>query len=291
MAMTLPTADETPATLLATAVLAARAGAEVLARRFRGADLGARAKADHDWVTLADQESEAAILEVVLGRHPDHRILAEEGGETGGPSRFEWLIDPLDGTTNFLHGIPIFAVSIACREPERTVAAVVFDPLRDELFTATAGGGAFWNGVPIAVSPRAQLAGAFLATGFPFRARGALDGYLEVFRDVFAVSGGVRRCGAAALDLAYTAAGLFDGFWELRLSPWDIAAGALLLSEAGGVITDFDGGDEYLAGGNVVGGPPGLQRELLAAVARHLDEAAVDRLVPRPQGALAGVLR
>jgi myo-inositol-1(or 4)-monophosphatase len=161
---------------------------------------------------------------------------------------------------------------------------VVLEPLGGNLFEAERGGGARWNGVPMRVSRRPGLAGAFLATGFPFRAKAALDPYLAAFRDVFLLARGVRRCGAATLDLAYTAAGVFDAFFEFRLSPWDLAAGALLIAEAGGTVTDLDGGPTFLAGGNVVGGSPGVQEELRAVLRRHASEASLDALTPRPAG-------
>ena len=272
--------------LLATAVAAARAGAVVLERYFRQGDLEVRVKGDNDFVTRADRDSEAAVIAAVRGRHPQHRILAEEGGGAGAGgarSEYQWLIDPLDGTTNFLQGLPIYCVSVACRRGERLVAAAIEDPEGHNVFTASAGGGAWWNGRRIAVSNRPGLAGAFLATGYPFRALATLDAYLAVFRDVFRQAKGIRRCGSAALDLAYTAAGVYDGFFEFRLSPWDIGAGVLLIAEAGGVVSDLDGGERYFAGGNLVAGAPGVQRELLAAVGRHASEAEIERLQPLRQ--------
>jgi myo-inositol-1(or 4)-monophosphatase len=272
--------------LLVTAVAAARAGAVVLERYFRQGDLEVRVKGDNDFVTRADRDSEAAVIAAVRGRHPQHRILAEEGGGAGAGgarSEYQWLIDPLDGTTNFLQGLPIYCVSVACRRGERLVAAAIEDPEGHNVFTASAGGGAWWNGRRIAVSNRPGLAGAFLATGYPFRALATLDAYLAVFRDVFRQAKGIRRCGSAALDLAYTAAGVYDGFFEFRLSPWDIGAGVLLIAEAGGVVSDLDGGERYFAGGNLVAGAPGVQRELLAAVGRHASEAEIERLQPLRQ--------
>ncbi len=197
-----------------------------------------------------------------------------------GDSELTWLIDPLDGTANFLQGLPVFCISVACRQGRRVVAGAVLDPIGDNLFTASRGDGARWNGRPIEISDRSSLDGSFLATGYPFRARRALDTYLDVFRDVFLEVRAIRRCGAAALDLAYTAAGVYDGFFEFRLSPWDIAAGVLLVEEAGGRITDLDGGDGYFAGGNLVAGPHALHRQLLAVVRRHVDEAKLDRIDP-----------
>jgi myo-inositol-1(or 4)-monophosphatase len=267
--------------LLDTAVAAARAGSEVLRRWFRSGDLEVASKGENDFVTRADRDSEAAVLGEIRRRFPGHRILAEEGGgDGGGESEYEWLVDPLDGTTNFLQGLPVWSVSVACRRGEQLLAAVVHDPAGDNLFTASLGGGARWNGRPMLASRQPGLAGAFLATGYPFRAHATLDVYLAVFRDVFLQAKAIRRCGSAALDLAYTAAGVYDGFFEFRLSPWDIAAGVLLVREAGGLVADLDGGEHFFASGNVVAGGPAVQRELREAVARHASEAALDRLSP-----------
>ena len=267
--------------LLETAVLAARAGGEVLLRHFGSGDLEVRLKAQNDYVTRADRESEAAIAELIRARHPGDHVLGEEGGaHAGGRGERQWLIDPLDGTTNFLHGLPVFAVSVACREAGELVAGVVLDPLADNLFTAAHGAGAHWNGRPMRVSARAGLQAAFLATGYPFRAQAALGVYLDIFREIFQHTGAIRRCGSAALDLAYTAAGIYDGFFEFRLSPWDLAAGVLLIQEAGGVVSDLDGGNRFLASGNLLAGGPQVWPALRAAVARHASEAKLQELVP-----------
>ncbi len=266
--------------ILDTAVAGAKAGAEVLSRYFRGEAIEVRAKGSHDLVSLADHESEARVIDEIRRRFPDHHILAEESGSSRGDSEYEWLIDPLDGTANYLQGLPVFCVSVACRYRRRLVVGAVLDPQGDSLFTAARGMGAHWNGRPMKVSSRAGLEGAFLATGYPFSARRALDLYLDVFRDVFLEVRSIRRCGSAALDLAYTAAGVYDGFFELRLSPWDFAAGVLLVREAGGRITDLDGGENSFAGGNLVAGPPDLQRALLQVVRRHVDEARMDLVDP-----------
>lgn len=274
------------------AVEAARAGREVLRGYFRADNLQVRSKGHHDFVTRADHESEEAILGVIRDAFPDHHILAEESGherpdsegaddrseDDAAGGRFQWLVDPLDGTSNFLQGVPVFCISIACLHRGRGVAAAVLDPLRDDLFTAHRGAGATLNGEPIAVSDRPGLEGAFLATGYPFRAHEALDTYLECFRDIFVRTRGIRRLGAAALDLAYAAAGIFDGFFEFRLSPWDIAAGCLLVEEAGGVVTDLDGRGGYLEGGNVVAGGPGVHEALLRVIGARVDEELLDRL-------------
>ena len=270
--------------LLTTAVTAAHAGAAIISRYFRHAGLQVMAKAENDFVTQADKESEAAVVEIIRQRFPDHRILAEEGGGAGtGSGDYEWLIDPLDGTTNFVQGLPVYAVSIACRRGDELLAAVIEDPEGKNLFTATRGGGAFWNGRPMSATSEAKrgsLKGAFLATGYPFRALSTLDLYLGIFRDAFHCAKAIRRCGSAALDLAYTAAGVYDGFFEFRLSPWDIGAGILLVREAGGVVTDLDGGEGFFASGNIVAGGPAVHRDLLAVVQRHASEAAIERVNP-----------
>jgi len=268
--------------LLATAEAAAAAGAAVLERYFRSGRLEVSVKAANDFVTQADRESEAVLVAEILRRHPSHRILAEEGTlHAGATAEHEWVIDPLDGTTNFLQGLPVWAVSVACRRRGELLAGVVLDPQGGNTFVAARGGGAFWNGRPMRVSTRPALDGAFLATGYPFRAHAALEIYLDLFRAVFRRARAIRRCGAAALDLAYTAAGVYDGFFEFRLSPWDIAAGALLIEEAGGVLSDLDGGAGYLASGNVLAGSPGVHAGLVAAARESASESAVDSIVPR----------
>jgi len=267
--------------LLETAVAAAQAGGEVVTPYFRHASLEVRRKGENDFVTQADKESETAILAEIRKRFPDHRILAEEGSGAGqGYGDYEWLIDPLDGTTNFLQGLPVYCVSVACRKGDELLAAAIQDPEGGNLFTASRGGGAFWNGRRMSASPSASLTGAFLATGYPFRALSTLDLYLGIFRDVFRHAKAIRRCGSAALDLAYTAAGVYDGFFEFRLSPWDIGAGVLMVREAGGAITDLDGGNNSFASGNVVAGSPGVHRELLEIVQRHASEEAIERVNP-----------
>ena len=268
--------------LLAVAVRAARAGGAVLRESFGASDLGATEKAKNDFVSRADRESEQAVTETILGTLPGHALLGEEGGLVGDPaSRHRWIVDPLDGTTNFLRGVPFFCVSVACREGDEVVVGAVLDPLRDDLFTARRGAGALRNGEPLRVSEQPGLESATLATGFPFKAHPAIDLYLEIFRSVFLEARAVRRCGAAALDLAYTAAGVFDGFFEFRLSPWDLAAGTLLIEEAGGRATDLDGGSEFLEKGSVIAGSPGVQADLQSLVDGLGGETALERLVPR----------
>ena len=234
------------------AVRAARSGAKTLLRMLNHMDsLSVVEKQRNDFVTTADTGAERAIIDEIRRNCPDHAILSEECGASG-ESEFRWIIDPLDGTKNYIHGIPHFSISIAVQHKRVTEHAVIYDPLREELYTASRGGGAYLNDHRIRVSQRKTLDGAMLATGFPFRKKELLDRYLEMFRDLFAHATDVRRAGSAALDLAYVAAGRVDGFWELGLKPWDMAAGALLIREAGGICSDFAGGDNYLTSGNII---------------------------------------
>jgi myo-inositol-1(or 4)-monophosphatase len=269
-------------TFLAEVESIARFGGDRLMEHWRSLTAGeVTEKSRNDLVTVADLASERAIVDAVRARFPDHRVLSEEAGWSDragtGPT---WIVDPLDGTTNFVHGIPQFAVSIGVVVDGRIDYGVIFDPVKSDLFTAARGRGAAWNGARCRVSGCRGLEGSLLATGFPFKAHRLLDPYLDIFRDVFLRCKAIRRPGAAALDLAYTAAGLFDGFFEFQLSAWDTAAGAILVEEAGGVITDMDGGADYLSSGNVVCGPPGVHAELLELVQRHRDSwhGAVDRI-------------
>jgi myo-inositol-1(or 4)-monophosphatase len=249
---------------------AAQVGGEVLRRHFGRLAAGeVEEKAQNDWVSAADRASETAI-EAFLKRHtPSLGLLAEEGGLRG-DAQVVWVVDPLDGTANFVRSFPHFAVSVGLVEHGVPTVGAIYDPMRDELFAAARGGGAFRNGRPIRASARAGLDGAFVTTGFPFRVRRHIDTYLAVFRDVFFRAAAIRRPGAAALDLAHTAAGIFDGFFEFNLSPWDLAAGAVIAREAGALVTDLDGrGDDLFARGNVLAASPGVHRDLLALVAAH----------------------
>jgi len=229
-------------------------------------------KARHDWVSAADRESEKAIVASIRAHCPDDAFLGEEGGRSGGTSARTWIIDPLDGTSNYLQHFPVWSVSIALRRNDETIAGVIYEPLRDLFFTAEHGAGAFRNGVRMHASDQECVDGSFLATGFPFRAQEYIEAYVAIFTDVIRIAKGVRRAGSAALDLAYTAAGVFDGFFEMHLSPWDVAAGSLLVTEAGGVVTDFSGGQRWLERGNIVGAPPRVHADLLAIIARHTSE-------------------
>ena len=253
--------------LLALAMTAAQAGGEVLRSYFGRLEAGEiEEKGQNDWVSAADRESEAVIAAFLRRQTPDLGFLAEEGGMRAG-GRTVWVVDPLDGTANFVRSFPHFAVSVGLVEDGVPIVGAIYDPMRDELFSAARGRGAFRNGRRLRVSARERLDGAFVTTGFPFRVRRHIDTYLAVFREVFFRAGAIRRPGAAALDLAHTAAGIFDGFFEFNLSPWDLAAGAVIVREAGGTVTNLDGdGGEIFARGNVLAASPGVHRDLLALV-------------------------
>jgi myo-inositol-1(or 4)-monophosphatase len=256
--------------MLNIAVKAARRAGSIINRASLNLDiLTVRHKTFNDLVSEVDRAAEQAIIEVLKDAYPEHAILAEESGSQG-DSEYLWIIDPLDGTTNFLHGFPQYAVSIALMHKRVLMQAVVYDPGRNELFTTTRGRGAYLNDRRLRVSKRIRLTGALIGTGFPFRELKHLDAYMDMFRDIVKNTAGVRRAGAASLDLAYVAAGRLDGFWEIGLSPWDIAAGNLLIQEAGGLIGDFEGNDGYLESGNVVGGNPKIFAQLIKILAPHL---------------------
>jgi myo-inositol-1(or 4)-monophosphatase len=239
------------------AVRAARRAGEVMIRQMNQLEsLQVVEKSRGDFVSQVDQAAEAAIIEVIKDHYPEHSILAEESGATG-EHEYQWIIDPLDGTTNYLHGFPQFCVSIGVARNGELEHGVVYDPLRQEIFSASRGQGAQLDGRKIRVSKRTTLQSSLVATGFPYRANLVhIERYLNMLRAVMLESAGVRRPGAAALDLCYVAAGRVDAFFELGLSKWDIAAGALIIREAGGRISDFRGGDGYLESGNVVAGNP-----------------------------------
>ena len=248
--------------MLNIAIRAARAAGNVIIRQIDYVqDISVNEKSRNDFVTDVDRKAEAVIIDTILKAYPEHAILAEESGHQG-DSEYQWIIDPLDGTTNFLHGFPQFAVSIALQHKGILSQAVVYDPLRQELFTASRGAGAQLNERRIRVSKRRHLNGALLGTGFPFRENARIEQYIETFRILFPVTAGVRRAGAAALDLAYVACGRLDGFWEFGLKPWDIAAGALLIEEAGGIVSSMDGKQNFLESGDIIAGNPSLLEEL-----------------------------
>lgn len=259
------------------AIEAARRGAAVLLKYWE--QLGkedADTKARNDWVSAADRESEDAIFAFISEQRPNDLCLGEESGMSEGTSSRTWIVDPLDGTSNYLQHFPFWSVSIALRRESEMIAGVIYEPLRDLFFTAEKGAGAYRGGERMRVSDHTTLEGSFLATGFPFRAQEYVETYVRIFTDVIRTSKGVRRAGSAALDLAYTAAGVFDGFFEMHLSPWDVAAGSLLVTEAGGIVTDFSGGQRWLERGNIVGATPAVHRELMSVIARHTTEEQLD---------------
>jgi myo-inositol-1(or 4)-monophosphatase len=252
--------------MLNIAVKAARKAGAVINRASLELDhVRVSQKGRSDFVTEVDHAAEAAIVEILSKAFPDHAILAEETGARGS-SEYTWIIDPLDGTTNFIHGFPQYAVSIGLRHRDQITQAVVYDPTRNEMFTASRGRGAFLDERRIRVSRRDKLAESLIGTGFPFRSLEHLDDYVRMFKAVTEHTAGIRRPGAAALDLAYVAAGRLDGFWEIGLSPWDMAAGSLLILEAGGLVSDFDGEPGYLDGGSIVCGNPKVFGQLLTLV-------------------------
>ncbi|WP_043757744.1 inositol monophosphatase family protein [Imhoffiella purpurea] len=254
------------------AIRAARSAGKLLLRFSDRVDqIRFESKSRHDFVSDVDRAAEAAIIQELRGRFPNHAILAEESGEQGSGD-YQWIIDPLDGTTNYLHGFPQYSVSIALKYKGQLECGVVYDPLREEMFTAARGQGAQLNDRKIRVSSRQTLDGALVGTGFPFRDQRYIDAYLGMFKAMTQITAGLRRPGSAALDLAYAAAGRTDGFWEIGLSPWDCAAGALLVKEAGGTVTDLSGGERFLETGNLVAGNLRVHRDILDLIKPFLNE-------------------
>jgi myo-inositol-1(or 4)-monophosphatase len=256
------------------AVRAARAAGNVITRHMDRLDtLQVEAKGRNDLVSEVDRLAEQEIVAVLRKAYPHHAILGEEGGASGN-NEFEWVIDPLDGTTNFLHGIPHFAVSIGLRHNGRVEVGVIYDPVRQELYTANRGGGAQLDGRRIRVSRRAEVDDALIGTGFPFRVSQHFDAYLRMFHAFTGKVADMRRAGSAALDLAYVAAGRLDGYWEIGLGPWDMAAGLLMVQEAGGLVGDFMGGARHFETGNIVAANPkvfaGMLREIRPFVTPEL---------------------
>lgn len=253
--------------MLHIAVNAARQAAKIINRSLDRLDsLDVNEKSHNDFVTQVDQQAELAIIEIIHKSYPEHKILAEESGGTDGDQDNLWIIDPLDGTTNFIHGFPQFAISIAFQHQKKIEAALVYDPLRQELFTAARGRGAELNNRKMRVSNRGQLSHALLGTGFPFKELDHLPFYLKTFETFTKTSSGIRRAGAAALDLAYVAAGRLDGFWEMGLKAWDMAAGVLLITEAGGLVSDFTGSNKYFHSGNIIAGTSKVHKEMLDVI-------------------------
>lgn len=226
-------------------------------------------KGQNDFVTFVDKNAEQLIIDEIHATFPEQAILAEERGEEGKPSPVRWIIDPLDGTKNYIRSLPYFCVSIGVEREGEIVAGVVYDPLHKELFKALKNQGAFLNEQKIQVTPNKNFRGAILCTGFPHRSKTSLPQYLKAFEEMFIQSSGMRRMGSAALDLCYTACGRFHGFWELGLNAWDIAAASLILREAGGALSDFRGNPHVLDSGSVIAANPALHSRMLEIISYH----------------------
>jgi len=256
--------------MLNIAIRAARQAGDIIIRSADSIDtLKITIKSQNDYATEIAKHAEEEIINTLLSAYPDHGVLTEESGYTNQDAEYMWIIDPLDGTSNFMHGFPHYAVSIALKHSNVIEQAVIYDPVRQDLFTASRGKGATLNNRRIRVSRQRKLESAFIGTGFPSKNDHNIEPYLDIFRDIFTCTSGVRRAGAASLDLAYVAAGKLDGFFEIGLKPWDFAAGMLLLQEAGGVISDFEGEHDYFKTGNIVCANPKMHRVLLDTIAPH----------------------
>ena len=244
------------------AIRAARAAGDIIARYYDRVDtIKVATKGPNDFVTEVDAMCKRTIIDTIKKSYPEHAIRAEESGSHSG-NEYEWVIDPLDGTLNFMHGVPHFCVSIALLANSKSEVGVIYDPMKQELFVANRGGGARLDDKRIRVSSRGGLKNALLGTGFPFRETDNIDRYMGIFKDFAGKTAGIRRPGAAALDLAYVACGRFDGFFEFGLHAWDMAAGALIAREAGAIVADADGSENYLSSGNIVAAPPKVYREM-----------------------------
>ena len=259
--------------ILNVATKAAREAGKIINRASQ--DVGSlkiQTKDYNDFVSEVDRSAEEAIINILKEAYPTHGFYGEESGKTNLEAESIWIIDPLDGTTNFLHNFPCYCVSIALQERGVLTQAVIYDPVHNDLFTATKGRGAFLNDKRIRVTNRSKLQDSLISTGFPFKDFSYLDTYLDIFKDMAKKTAGLRRPGSAALDLAYVAAGYTDGFFEINLSPWDIAAGALLVQEAGGIVGDFEGNESWLRTGNIVAGNPKVFGQMLQVIHPHLTE-------------------
>ena len=278
--------------MLNTAIKAARAAGAIINRASLDVDrIQVNTKAPNDFVTEVDLAAENAIIEILLGAYPGHGILAEESGNTRGAkdSDYVWIIDPLDGTTNFIHGLPTYAVSIALAFRNQVQQAVVYDPARNDLFFASKGRGAFLNDKRLRVSKRTRIADALIGTGFPFSKDDDVARYIRMFETVLKSCAGLRRPGAAALDLCYVAAGWYDAFFETGLSPWDVAAGSLLVTEAGGLVGNFTGEADFLHRREVVAGNPKIYGQLVQMLTPHSNVGAPAAAeVDRPGAPAAG---
>lgn len=258
--------------MLNMAVKAARSAGQIIMRHLNQLDrLTVESKGRKDFVTEVDRMAENEIIRILHAAYPNHGFLGEESGVQAGDD-YVWIIDPLDGTTNFLHGLPHFGVSIALKCKDRLEQAVVLDPSRDELFTASRGNGAQLNDRRIRVSRVTDMEYALLGAGFPFRSHQYMDAWINTLKEFMLSTSGIRRPGSASLDLAYVACGRFDGFWEIGLKPWDMAAGALLVQEAGGFVSDFAGDQGYLESGNIIAGNQKIYAEMLRRIQPYLTE-------------------
>ncbi|MEM7563180.1 MAG: inositol monophosphatase family protein [Pseudomonadota bacterium] len=250
--------------MLNIAIRAARHAGDFIVRKINKLpEIQVEVKAKNDFVSEVDREAEARIIDDLLKAYPGHGIVAEESGIIEAKDDYRWIIDPLDGTTNFLHGFPHYAVSIACEHQGKLIHGVVYDPIKQELFCASRGDGATVNNRRIRVSKNLTVEGSLIATGFPFRNPELAEQYMQQFSHFFKSAGDIRRAGAASLDMAYVAAGRLDGYWESGLESWDLAAGALIVREAGGLVTDFNGESEFLDKGEVVAGNPKIISDML----------------------------
>lgn len=263
--------------MLNIAIRAARLAGNHIVKSLENADkIETSQKGQNDFVTNIDKEAETLIIDTIKKSYPEHSIVAEESGaSTGKDADVQWIIDPLDGTANFIKGFPHFSVSIAVRMRGKTEVACVYDPIRNELFTAQRGSGAQLNNARLRINPIKDLNGAVLATGFPFKQKQHAESYIKIVGALFNECNDFRRTGSAALDLCYLAAGRVDGFFELGLKPWDIAAGELIARESGAILTDFAGGTDYLTSGNIVGSSARGVKAILKHVREHSNEAMV----------------
>jgi myo-inositol-1(or 4)-monophosphatase len=260
--------------MLSIAVKAAREAGRIINRASQDVgSISVQTKNYNDFVSEVDRSAEQAIIDILKDAYPDHGFWGEESGHDNHEADNIWIIDPLDGTTNFLHGFPQYCISIALQQKRVLTQAVIYDPVHNDLFTATKGRGAFLNDKRIRVTNRSKLQDSLIATGFPFRDFTHLDTYLGMLKDMIKKTTGIRRPGSAALDLAYVAVGWVDGFFEINLSAWDIAAGGLIVQEAGGIVGDFEGNESWLETGNIVAGNPKVFAQMLQTLNPHLTDA------------------
>jgi len=269
--------------MLSIAVKAAREAGRIINRASLDVNaLSVTSKTFNDFVSEVDHAAEQAIIDTLKYAYPDHGFLGEESGESNTDAENVWIIDPLDGTTNFLHNFPQYCVSIALQQKGVLTQAVIYDPVHNDLFTATKGRGAFLNDKRIRVTNRTKLQDSLIGTGFPFRDFAHLDTYMAMLKDMIKKTTGIRRPGSAALDLAYVAAGYTDGFFEIGLSTWDIAAGGLLVQEAGGMVGDFEGNESWITTGNIVAGNPKVFAQILQVLRPHLTEHLTSKPLKTP---------